>query len=72
VDFSEGIKICHTNLSWRKSDDRAIFLVKSVNVEYALTRDNCTLQAQVREASVPRSRKVSGWACEANIEELSA
>jgi hypothetical protein len=71
VYFLESIEICDTDLSGREAYNAAISLVERVDVEDSLARDNGTLKAEMCEACVPRSGKMSCGACETDVEELS-
>jgi hypothetical protein len=70
VDFLKGIEVCDTDLRGRKAYNGAILLVKGIDVENSLTSNNSTLETEMCEACIPRSRKVSRGTSKANIDEL--
>jgi hypothetical protein len=71
VYLLESIEICDTNFSGREANNAAIFLVERVDVEDSLTSDDGTLEAEMCEACVPGSGKVSCGTCKTEVEELS-
>lgn len=71
MDLLEGIEVCHTNLSGRKSNNWAILFMESINVEHALAGYDSAFQAIMCEASVRRPGKVSCRARETDMDKLS-
>ena len=70
VNLLEGIEVCHSDLIGRQSNDRAILLVQRVDVEDPLASDNCSLQSEMCEASVPRPWQMPCRARQTHVEEL--
>ena len=72
MDLFEAVEICYSDFEWREADDRTVLFVELIDVEDALSRDDCSLQAKVSESCVPWSREMASLASEANVEELAS
>jgi hypothetical protein len=70
VDLSEGVEVCHTDFIRRETNNRAIFLMKRVDVEDALASDYSTFQTEMSEACIPRSREMSRGTCKTDVGDL--
>jgi hypothetical protein len=71
VDLLEGVEVRDADLGGREAHNGSILLVQVVDVEDSLAGDDGAFEAEVCEACVPWSGQVTGWACEADVEELA-
>lgn len=70
MDLFKSIEVCNADFVRRKSDNRTVLLMEIVDVEDPLACDDGSLQSEMCEASVPRSRQMPRGTCESHVEEL--